>query len=243
MFQNYVESKAQKRRGWMSIFVAISVGLHVVGLLGLLVRAFWSIEPLERPETQIALKAPPPPPPPPPPASETPQKTPDKVVTKVDKTVQPDPEREMPEDAVTEEEVQGIQGGIEGGVEGGVVGGVKGGVVGSGGDPPPPAPPDEPKVVSPDELDAKRVAGTREIMPSSRTQTRIQRDGKDLVTAVVKMCLTATGSVESLNVVQSSGYSDYDQRIRSKMRQWRYELNEAIPVCTTVTFNYRQRTR
>lgn len=241
MFQNYVDAKAEKRRGWMSIFVAISVGLHVIGIVALLVRAFWVISPLEPPDTQIALAAPPPPPPPPPPASETPDRTPDQVVREVDRTVQPDPEREIPEDVVTEDQVEGIQGGLEGGIEGGVMGGVEGGVLGGMGDPPPPAPPSEPRVVPDAELDARRVAGNRNILPDSRTQTRIQRDGRDMITAVIRMCLSPTGSVDRLDVVRSSGYRDYDQRIVSEMRKWRYQLNEAVPVCTTVTFNYRQR--
>ena len=239
MFQNYVEAKTEKRRGWMSIFIAISVAIHVVGIAAMLVRAFWVITPLDPPDTQIALAAPPPPPPPPPPASETPDRIPDEVFREVDRTVQPDPEREIPEDVVTEEEFEGIQGGIEGGVEGGVTGGQVGGML--GGEPPPPAPPSEPKEISDRELDARRVAGNRNILPSSRTQTRIQRDGRDAITAVIRMCLDPTGSVETLNVQRSSGYSDYDQRLLSEMRQWRYQLNEAVPVCTTVTFNYRQR--
>ena len=239
MFQNYVEAKTEKRRGWMSIFIAISVAIHVVGIAAMLVRAFWVITPLEPPDTQIALAAPPPPPPPPPPASETPDRIPDEVFREVDRTVQPDPEREIPEDVVTEEEFEGIQGGIEGGVEGGVTGGQVGGML--GGEPPPPAPPSEPKEISDRELDARRVAGNRNILPASRTQTRIQRDGRSSITAVIRMCLDPTGSVETLNVQRSSGYSDYDQRLLSEMRQWRYQLNEAVPVCTTVTFNYRQR--
>jgi periplasmic protein TonB len=240
MFQNYVDAKAEKRRGWMSIFIAISVAIHVVGIAALLIRSFWVITPLEPPDTQIALAAPPPPPPPPPPASETPERIPDKVYREVDRTVQPDPDREIPEDIVTEEQFEGIMGGVEGGIEGGVMGGVQGGLAGGIGDPPP-APPSEPKVIPDAELDARRVAGNRNILPDSRTQTRMQRDGRDMVTGVIRMCLTPAGSVDSLNVVRSTGYSDYDNRLLSEMRQWRYQLNEAIPVCTTVTFNYRQR--
>ena len=238
MFQNYVDAKAEKRRGWMSIFVAISVAVHVIGIALLLIRSFWVISPLEPPDIQITLAAPPPPPPPPPPASETPERTPDVVVREVDTTVQPDPEREIPEDAVTEE-FAGIEGGIEGGVEGGSLGGVQGGVVG-GGAPPPPAPPSEPKVVRPEDL--TRVSGNPNIHPDARTQTRIDRDGRSVVTARVKMCLTASGAVESVNVSQSSGYSAYDNQILSEMRTWRYQA-EGAPVCTTITFNYRQQHR
>lgn len=237
MFQNYVSAKSEKRRGWMFIFVVISVAAHVVGISALLIHSFWVLTPLDPPDAEVALAAPPPPPPPPPPAADPPDEIPDEVVTEVEDTVQPDPEREEPEDAVTEDEIEGIEGGIEGGVSGGDLGGVAGGVAG-GGDPPPEAPPSEPEVVPPEQLN--RVAGNEEIMPSTRTQDRINRDGRDLITAQVKMCLDPSGGVESVNIQQSSGYSDYDNRLLSEMRQWRYDLDDAQPVCTTITFNYRQ---
>ncbi len=238
MFQNYVSAKSEKRRGWMSIFVGISIAVHVFGITFLLVRSYWVLTKLDLPDVEVALRAPPPPPPPPPPASDPPDEIPDEIVREVDETVQPDPERDEPEDAMTEEEFEGVAGGVEGGVTGGQLGGVVGGAIDGSGAPPPEAPPDEPDVVPPDQL--TRVSGDQNIMPDTRTQDRIRRDGRDVVTAQVRMCLDATGAVDSLDVQQSSGYSAYDDRILSNMRQWRYDLDRAHPVCTTITFNYRQ---
>jgi TonB family protein len=59
----------------------------------------------------------------------------------------------------------------------------------------------------------------------------------------VKVCLDAGGRPSSLKTIKSSGYPDYDRKIRSEMNRWRYRPfqvgGEAVPVCSTVTFIYR----
>ena len=60
---------------------------------------------------------------------------------------------------------------------------------------------------------------------------------------MVKMCLTSGGTVQKLNVLKTTGHPAYDNKIKTKMREWKYRPfmvnGKAVPVCTSVTFIYR----
>ncbi|HET6610543.1 MAG TPA: TonB family protein [Kofleriaceae bacterium] len=249
MFENYVGAKTKPLRPWVIPLFFGAVALVAMAVMGLIAYQLLAVSLLEPPDTELAMAAPPPPPPPPPPGSKSkPQHTPKKKVHKVKDTVQPDRDRKPPEEVVEEDsESEGIEGGVLGGVEGGVVGGVVGGtlggVVGGSGNAPPP-PPVEAKIVPPHALEAQRVAGDAHIVPSDTDKIAIKRQGKAMVISVVKMCLTAGGSVKSIQMLKSSGFPGYDRKIKSKMRQWKYRPfrvnGKAVPVCTSVTFQYRQ---
>ena len=252
MFDNYVGAKTQKLAKWKGIFLTASVAIHVVLVLALLIRSFWVIEKLEPPNRELALAAaPPPPPPPPPPPAGAKKPTENKTKKRVVKdTVQPT-EAKPDEDIATEEDngaAGGVEGGVIGGVEGGVVGGslegMLGGIPGGGGPPPPPPPPEPPQVVPQQALEAQRVSGDKSISPDDETKQLIRRSGSSRVVATVKMCISAGGTVTSINVIKSSGYPAYDRKIQAKMREWRYrpfQVNgKATPVCSPVTFIYNQ---
>ena len=243
MFDNYVGAKLAKRSKWVSVVIAISIVLHAGVGGALVVRSFWVIEKLEPPDTELALSTPPPPPPPPPAGSSKPKTDVKKTVKKVKETVQVDPNKK-PEQADKESEDEGVEGGVEGGVAGGVVGGVLGGVEGGvlGGVGEQPAKVEEPKIVPQVALEAQRISGEKDIQPPNDVATAISRSGKGVV-GVVKMCLTSGGSVQKLNVLKSTGHPGYDNKIKTKMREWRYRPfmvnGKAVPVCTSVTFIYR----
>jgi periplasmic protein TonB len=241
MFDNYVGAKLAKRSKWVSIVLAISIVAHAGVGGALVVHSFWAIEKLTPPDTELALGAPPPPPPPPPAGSSKPKTDVKKAVRKVKEVVQIDPNKK-PEPADKESEDEGVEGGVEGGVAGGVVGGVLGGVEGGvlGGVEQPKK--EEPKVVPQVALEAQRLSGEKDIQPPNDVATTISRSGKGVV-GVVKMCLTAGGTVQKLNVLKSTGYPAYDSKIKSKMHEWKYRPfmvnGKAVPVCTSVTFIYR----
>ena len=243
MFDNYVGAKLARRSKWVSIVIAISIIAHAGVGGALVVHSFWVIEKLEPPDTELALGAPPPPPPPPPAGSSKPKTEVKKTVKKVKETVQPD-ENKKPEPADNESEDEGVEGGVEGGVAGGVVGGVLGGVEGGvlGGVGEQPAKVEEPKIVPQVALEAQRIAGEKDIQPPNDVATAISRAGKGVV-GVVKMCLSSGGSVQKLNVLKSTGHPAYDNKIKTKMREWKYRPfmvnGKAVPVCTSVTFIYR----
>ena len=255
MFENYVDAKTMKRGRWKSLLITTSVVLHLIVGMALIIRGFWVIEKLALPKRELTLSiAPPPPPPPPPPAPSKNKVEPKKTVNKVRPMDTTQPVDKPPdEDEDVDIEIVPVDMGVEGGVEGGVAGGMIGGVVGGalegvpGGTieaPPPPPPPPKPRVVPQVAVEQQRIAGDKNILPDDSVRLQMQRDGKNQIVATVKMCLTVTGSIASVNMLRSSGYPAYDRKIRAQMGEWRYSpfrINgNPVPVCTTVTFIYRQ---
>jgi protein TonB len=147
-------------------------------------------------------------------------------------------------DSTDWDEVDGVEGGVEGGVPGGVVGGVLGGEL--GGSPPPPPPPAKsaPAIAPQNAIDALLISGEQRISPSDDTKLKIKRDGKSQIVASIKMCVNASGSVYSTDVIKSSGYPAYDAKLEAGMRTWKYKPytidGNAVDVCTIVTFIYKQ---
>jgi protein TonB len=244
VFDNYVGAKLARRSKWMSIIIGTSIFVHAAVGGAVVVNSLWVIKKLEPPDTELALGSPPPPPPPPPAGSNKPKTEAKKIVRKAKDTVQPDLEKKPEPEQVQVVEDEGVEGGVEGGVAGGVVGGVLGGVEGGvlGGVGEQPAKVEEPKIVPQVALEAQRIAGEKDIQPPNDVATAISRSGKGVV-GVVKMCLSQGGSVQKLNVLKSTGHPAYDNKIKSKMREWRYRPfmvnGKAVPVCTSVTFIYR----
>jgi len=259
MFENYVGAKQRKRPKWVGLLLAISVSAHAVAGTALVIRSLWVIDKLTPPEARPILSLGPPPPPPPPKGKSKTESLKDKVVKrqKITDMVQPDekPEEIKPEELAAsnddnEGEDFGVEGGVEGGVAGGVVGGVLGGVPGGtlGGTsiapPPPPPEPEKPQVVPQVVLKEYRISGEKDIEPPDEVKNLMVKQAETKTVATVKMCLNKGGSVESVRVLKSSGYKEYDDKIVRKMKQWKYrpfKVNEkAVPVCTSVTFIYRQ---
>ncbi|MBT8493938.1 MAG: energy transducer TonB [Deltaproteobacteria bacterium] len=252
MFENYVESKTDKRRGWATTFIIASIILHVIAVVALVVRGYWVIEKLPVPRTEItfASSAPPPPPPPPPGGSKKKTETKRKK-KKVKEAVQPtktDDKKSQETSDDSDPNPDGVEGGVEGGVAGGVVGGVLGGVEGGVlggtgvGTAPPPAP-KKAKIVPVQVLKGLRIAGESNIQPPSKATVAMERSGKSRVVATAKMCLTEGGRVKSVSLIKRSGYPTWDRKIRAKMKSWKYKPyrvnGKAIPVCTSVTFIYK----
>jgi periplasmic protein TonB len=239
VFDNYVGAKLTRRSKWMTVIIAVSLIVHAGVGGAVIVRSLWVIKKLEPPNTELALTTPPPPPPPPPAGKSKPKNEAKKIVRKVKETVQPEVKKVEPEQVQVQED-EGVEGGVEGGVSGGVLGGVEGGVLGGVEEPKVEAP----KVVPQQVLEQQRISGEKEIQPPNDVATQMSRSGKGTV-GVVKLCLNAGGSVDKLNVLKSTGYPAYDNKIKQKMREWRYrpfQVNgKATPVCTSITFIYRPR--
>lgn len=128
----------------------------------------------------------------------------------------------------------------------GEVGGVVGGVSAAPPPPPPPPPPPAaPQNVSPTAVETLRIAGSKLITPDDTTKEAIARTGKEKVVASFKMCLGASGDVSTVNQLKSSGFPDYDTKLKAGIRTRRYRPYEidgkAVPVCTAVTFVYSQK--
>jgi TonB family protein len=97
-------------------------------------------------------------------------------------------------------------------------------------------------IVSPTVLTGLRIAGDAQIHPPDNVKTQMQREGKEKLTAVYKICVDADGSIFSVKALRPTGFPAYDQRLVSGMQTWRYrpfEVNgKPVRVCSTVTFIY-----
>lgn len=254
MFENYVVAKRAKHPTWVVVLVSFSALIHAVVVGAVLIRSYWIIEKVARPDREASLSASFAPPPPPPPAGSKKPKTVEKKVkivkvkqtdvqpTKVDKDkLQAANDQSDDDDGVE----GGVEGGVAGGVVGGVLGGVEGGVLGGTGAAPPPPEPKKPQIVQQQALEAQRISGQKNIQPPDPVKISIKRDGKSRVVGVVKMCLSSGGRVKSLRMIKKTGYVAYDKKIRAKMNQWKYrpfKVNgKAVPVCSAVTFIYTQK--
>jgi protein TonB len=250
MFGSYKEAKNRKVPKWAGPLLTGAVIFHIALFLSMWIKTIWDIEQLDRPKTSIDLAvAPPPPPPPPPPKGGAKphdvQITPKKI--KVKDIVQPVKiEKQEVKEVEDKGDPNGEEGGVEGGVVGGVVGGDINGVMGAPPPPPPPPPPAPPQNVPPTMLEGSRIAGEKQIVPDEVTKTEIMRSGKDRVIGSFKLCLTVGGAIQSVNMLKSTGFPSYDNRILSTIRgSWRYKPynvnGKAVPVCTAVTFIYSQK--
>jgi protein TonB len=250
MFANYTADKHRKLPKWAAPILMGAVVFHLGLFVTMWIKTIWEIEQLERPKTSIdlAVAPPPPPPPPPPPGGAKPQEvqiTPKKI--KVKDIVQPVKIEKQEVTKVEESgDPNGVEGGVEGGVAGGVVGGDLNGVMGAPPPPPPPPPPAPPQNIPPTLLEGSRIAGEKMISPDDVTKTEISRSGKDRIIGSFKLCLTVGGAIASVNMLKSTGFPAYDNKIQNKMRsEWRYKPymvnGKAVPVCTAVTFIYSQK--
>lgn len=68
------------------------------------------------------------------------------------------------------------------------------------------------------------------------------KSGKPAI-AVVKLCLDFEGAVDSVRLIKSSGYADYDKRIVEGVRTWRYRPytvdGRRAKACSAITFIYK----
>ncbi len=109
---------------------------------------------------------------------------------------------------------------------------------------PPPVPP-APRNVNPQVLEQQRIAGDKRILPDDDTAQQIARSGGGEARGVVRLCLDSAGQVRSATIARSTSFPAYDAKLQREMQGWRYQPYQvdgvATPVCTMVTFIYRQR--
>ncbi len=101
------------------------------------------------------------------------------------------------------------------------------------------------RMVPPTVIEGRRISGTAAIAPDDVTKTLIMEARKTKLVGSYKLCLSAQGEVVDVAILKPTGFWAYDAKIVREMRTWRYrpyEVNgKPAPVCTAVTFIYRQR--
>lgn len=216
---------SRKRR----LVLGISLGIHVVGLLAIVIVPLLQAQPLPEPADAIKAffveptAAPPPPPPPPPPAKAPPPKVmqapPQEVKFEVPKEV---PQEIKPSTATG-------SGGVEGGVEGGVAGGIVGGL------PAEPPPPVQAIRVGGNIKEPTKIKNVAPIYPDIAKQARVQG------IVILECTISPQGLVTDVKILR--GIPLLDQAGVDAVKQWQYTptlLNGVpVPVIMTVTVNFR----
>ena len=98
-------------------------------------------------------------------------------------------------------------------------------------------------IVPQDYIEGLLISGNTQIHPPESVRVKMIHVGERKLTATVKMCLGTTGRVNSLSVLDSTDYAEYDAKLLREMRAWRYKPytvnGQAVPVCTAITFIYK----
>jgi periplasmic protein TonB len=255
MFEGFTKGRAARKNRWKAPMIASGAVVHAVVFTGMWIHGVWEIKKVDAAEESSAItlqleiprveEAGRP--------SQRPKDEPKKEAKKVVPDLQP--EEKKPEDKpeavpTTGNEESPTTGGGED-TEGLPTGtGTTGELPPMVASKPPPEAPKPPKppasvnVVSKD-LEARRTSGNAAIGPDNDTAQQIARLDSREVRGKVKLCLSSEGRVTSTQLMQSTTFSAYDEKLEREIRSWRYlpyTVNGvATPVCTMVTFVYRQR--
>lgn len=113
--------------------------------------------------------------------------------------------------------------------------------------PPRPSPPPVARgarIVAPTALEGHRTAGTVQIQPDDATKLDMQAKHLSRLVGSWKLCIDVTGKVSAVVRLRPTGSASYDAKIEDELAKWRYSPyqvdGKAVPVCTAVTFIYRQ---
>jgi protein TonB len=190
-FDAFLYQDKAKPRKLLRIALTFAVVFHAGLVTAGGIHSFWHVDELSGPNVAVTFLSgtPPPPPPPPPPKKKksTPTKRPTEIVQpKANAIVQPKEKEEPPE-----EEDDGVEGGVEGGVAGGVVGAV-------------PVQAETAKLLPP-------AVGKGQLISDMVNDPRyrphlppvLNRAG-NVVWGLFKLCVTAQGSVHSVQVLKSA---------------------------------------
>jgi protein TonB len=100
---------------------------------------------------------------------------------------------------------------------------------------------EKPRIVPPTAL--VRISGETNIRPPSHVAHEIARTDARRTSAALMVCVSAEGTVMSVTVRKSTSYPAYDEALVSAARRWTYQPysvgGKALPVCTSVTFQYQ----
>lgn len=259
MFETTLHSKPKSK--YRHLLAGGSVIIHLIAGCAFLVLSLWEIDELRRPSRGIAMGNPLAMPAPQGGSAKAEPKRLDRPEPKVKKVKDRQPSDTKPEKASTAEKSGDDSGGNGIGI--GTGPGEGEGPAGPGTglgigldiclDPDLCAPPPVPvaaEVETPEHVPAavlgtlRRTAGEAQIQPPSATKNAMSRTGKDSIKAILLMCLDKSGAVTRKQIVRSSGYADYDAKLRSGVARWRYEPYRAngkpAAICTQLTFVYHQ---
>ncbi|HKA90814.1 MAG TPA: TonB family protein [Haliangiales bacterium] len=229
------------RRG-LRITVAVSALVHAGALAAALAASVWSVDRLRPKYVQVEWAVAPTPPPPAreaaapaaprPVAARRPATAQPPAVTQPVPTEPRDPTAPAPVDP------GGTGTPNEPGVPGGT--GTGPGVPGGSGTEPVVEP--APQKITIDALAALRISGDTQIRLPPSLLRSLSDQGVHRVDVMVRLCLSAAGTPETVEIVKSSGSAEADDRVRDGVRAWRYRPytvnGRAVPACAGVLMRY-----
>ncbi|MBK9031577.1 MAG: energy transducer TonB [Myxococcales bacterium] len=102
-----------------------------------------------------------------------------------------------------------------------------------------------PVAVPPSVAAGLRIGGNDRIYPPDRVRVEMVHGDRDQLRGTFKLCVSATGVVDSVRVMQSTGYDDYDGALVAAMQAWRYRPYKVngvpAPMCTVEIVIYRMK--
>jgi len=244
------QSDAPARSGRKSIWYGVSIAFHGALLAVGIGYSFWHVEELSPPLLKVTFMsaAPPPPPAAAPPAgggSTAPKK---KIVVKPKTIVQPKTDIVQPKETPKEEpkeepkaedhgEKDGVKGGVAGGTPGGVVGGVPGGKVGGTPGGTGTGAPTGTKFLPPNIGIGLKLSGENPPFPMYLRKTGTA------YTALVKFCVTTTGTVDKVTIMKSAEPELDRGIVDTLLKNWRFRPYMAngmpIPFCSVHPFDFK----
>ncbi|HEY4175217.1 MAG TPA: hypothetical protein VGM90_00225 [Kofleriaceae bacterium] len=101
-----------------------------------------------------------------------------------------------------------------------------------------------PREVEQDVVEGHRISGEKSIHPDLPTMRWLHQNHVDHITMSVRICIDEKGVPSMVDLLSPSCYPRYEETIHSKMLEWRYSPymvdGVRVPVCTAVSFFYRQ---
>jgi TonB family protein len=80
------------------------------------------------------------------------------------------------------------------------------------------------------------------VQPGKQTRAAMLQAGVSSVKGTVRLCVDTAGAVTELMLTESTGYDEYDRKLLSAVRSWRfrpYAVNgTTFAVCSTAEFVY-----
>lgn len=98
--------------------------------------------------------------------------------------------------------------------------------------------------VSDEVLEARRISGQKNIMPTDAIRDEIQRTHGRAFIVPVRVCIDETGRPDEVELLGTSGFAGYDMDFINGVAAWRYSPftigGTPAPACGMVNFSYRQ---
>jgi len=98
-------------------------------------------------------------------------------------------------------------------------------------------------IVAPSVAAGLRIAGNEKIYPPDSVRVAMMHAGEDKLQGTVKLCVSATGAIDSVKLLKSTGYGAYDAELMREMQAWSYRpyrvSGKALPMCTVEVVIYR----